>query len=193
MRRFQEIDDKLRLLGMTSKYELNPIDSIKEAILSPLPLPFDYKDFLIKYSPLNFYDAAIHLIPSLSKNTIDEPLSLINFYGFSPGTSNLLTVMKRYRDRIPEDMIPIAECPGGDQICIGTGNEVFGKIYYWNHDKEKLHVNSQEDMWGPVTLIYPSFYDLIMSIQRVEDTEDMENPTIVEMKISDAFLARIKK
>ncbi|VXC37964.1 hypothetical protein BACI349Y_660004 [Bacillus sp. 349Y] len=31
--------------------------------------------------------------PSLSKNTIDEPLSLINFYGFSPGTSNLLTVM----------------------------------------------------------------------------------------------------
>ncbi|VXC37909.1 conserved hypothetical protein [Bacillus sp. 349Y] len=48
-------------------------------------------------------------------------------------------------------------------------------------------------MWGPVTLIYPSFYDLIMSIQRVEDTEDMENPTIVEMKISDAFLARIKK
>lgn len=192
MKRFQEIDDKLRLLGMTSIYELNPIDSIKEAKLFPLPLPLDYKDFLIKYGPLN-YDAAIHLIPSLSKNTFDEPLSLINFYGFSPGTSNLLTIMKRYRDRIPEDMIPIAECPGGNQICIGTGNEVFGKIYYWDHDKEKLHVNSQEDIWGPVTLIHPSFYDLIMSVQKVEETEDTENPTIVEMKISDAFLARIKK
>lgn len=190
MRRFQEIDDKLRLLGMTSKYELNPIDSIKEAKLFPLPLPLDYKDFLIKYCPLNFYDAAIHLIPTLS---IDEPLSLINFYGFSPGTSNLLTVMKRYRDRIPGELVPIAECPGGDQICLGTGNEVFGKIYYWDHDKEKMHVNSQEDMWGPVTLLHPSFYDLIMSVQKVEETEDTENPTIVEMKISDAFLARIKK
>lgn len=177
---------------MTSKYELNPIDSIKEAKLFPLPLPLDYKDFLIKYGPLN-YDAAIHLIPSLSKNTIDEPLSLINFYGFSPGTSNLLTIMKRYRDRIPGELIPIAECPGGDQICIGTGNEVFGKIYYWDHDKEKLHVNSQEDIWGPVTLIHPSFYDLIMSVQKVEETEATENPTIVEMKISDAFLARIRK
>ncbi|UTE73384.1 SMI1/KNR4 family protein [Rossellomorea marisflavi] len=192
MRRFQEIDDKLRLLGMTSKYELNPIDSIKGANLLPFSLPLDYKDFLIKYSPLN-YDAAIHLIPSLSKNTFDEPLSLINFYGFSPGTSNLLTVMKRYRDRIPGELIPIAECPGGDQICIGTGNEVFGKIYYWDHDKEKLHVNSQEDIWGPVTLIHPSFYDLIMSVQKVEETEATENPTIVEMKISDAFLARIRK
>lgn len=187
-----KIENKLSVLGITSKYGENPIievEKIEEAI--GLTLPFEYKEFLHKFGTLNFNDTEVAFYPA---NTFDEePLTIVNFYGLNEDNYDLKLIINRYTDRISNDLIPIAECPGGDQLCIGINNKVSGKIYYWNHNKEKLKVNTIEEMWEPVTLIYNSFFDLIMSSQELKENKDFDNSTIEHIKISDKFLSRFKK
>lgn len=187
-----KIENKLSLLGVTSKYGNNPIrevEKVEETI--GLTLPNEYKEFLHKFGTLNFNDNEVGFYPS---NTVDEePLTIVNFYGLNKDNFDLKLIINRYTDRIPDDLIPIAECPGGDQLCVGINNKAFGKIYYWDHNKEKLQVNTIEEMWEPVTLIYNSFFDLIMSSQELKENKDFDDSTIENIKISDKFLSRLKK
>ena len=103
---------------------------------------------------------------------------------------DLKLIINRYKDRIPNDLIPIAECPGGDQLCIGIKNKAFGKIYYWDHNKEKIQVNTIEEMWEPVTLIYNTFFDLITSSQELKENKNFDDSTIENIKVSEKFLSR---
>ena len=91
-------------------------------------------------------------------NTVDEEtFTIVNFYSLNGDNFDLKLIINRYKGRIPNNLIPIAECPGDDQLCIGINNKAFGKIYYWDHNKEKIQVNTIEEMWEPVTLIYNIF------------------------------------
>ena len=187
-----KIENKISLLGITSKYAENPIrevEKIEETI--GLTLPIEYKEFLHKFGTLNFNDTEVVFYPA---NIVDEePLTIVNFYGLNGDNYDLKLIINRYTDRIPNDLIPIAECPGGDQLCIGINNKAFGKIYYWDHNKEKLQVNTIEEMWEPVTLIYYSFFDLIMSSQELKENKDFDEPTIENIIVSDKFLSRFNK
>ena len=187
-----KIENKLSLLGITSKYGENPIreiEKIEETI--DLTLPFEYKEFLHMFGTLNFNDTEVAFYPA---NTVDEEtLTIVNFYGLNGDNYDLKLIINRYRGRIPNDLIPIAECPGGDQLCIGINNKAFGKIYYWDHNKEKLVLNTIEEMWEPVTIIYHSFFDLIMSSQELKENENFDDSTIENIQVSNKFLSRFKK
>lgn len=187
-----KIENKLSLLGITSEYGGNSIREVEkvEGIIG-LTLPIEYKEFLHKFGTLNFNDTEVGFYPA--KTVDEEPLTIVDFYGLNGDNYDLKLIINRYTDRIPNDLIPIAECPGGDQLCIGIDNKAFGKIYYWNHSKEKLQVNTIEEMWGPVTLIYNSFFELIMSSRELKENKDFDDSTIENIKVSDNFLSRLKK
>lgn len=38
--------------------------------------------------------------------------------------------------RIPLDLLPIADDPGGNAICVGIGGEHYGKVFFWDHECE---------------------------------------------------------
>ena len=46
---------------------------------------------------------------------------------------------KNYLNRLPAGMLPIALCPGGDLICLNMDKELFGKIFFWDHEHECLN------------------------------------------------------
>ena len=187
-----EIENKLSLLGITSKYgenQIGEVEKIEETI--GLTLPIEYKEFLHMFGTLNFNDTEVVFNPT---NTVDkEPFTIVNFYGLNADNFDLKLIIIRYKGRIPDDLIPIAECPGGDQICIGINNKAYGKIYYWDHNKEKIQVNTIEEMWEPVTLIYNTFFDLITSSQELIENKSFDDSTIENIKVSDKFLSRLKK
>ena len=107
------------------------------------------------FGTLNFNVTEVVFYPA---NTVDEEtFTIVNFYSLNGDNFDLKLIINRYKGRIPNDLIPIAECPGDDQLCIGINNKAFGKIYYWDHNKEKIQVNTIEEMWEPVTLIYNTF------------------------------------
>lgn len=59
------------------------------------------------------------------------------FFGVHEGEHyNLRRYVKLYRERIPPDMFPIANDPGGNLMLMGTSGPREGKIYFWNHELE---------------------------------------------------------
>ncbi|MEK3936296.1 SMI1/KNR4 family protein [Sporosarcina sp. FSL W7-1349] len=153
-------------------------------------LPVDYTDFLLQFSPFTFDEKEAVIYPD-SLPTEETPISF-HFYSTNNDQHNLMVLYNRYRGRMPEEIIPIAECPGGDQLCIGIANKAGGKIYFWKHDMEKTTVASIHDLWEPLHLLYPSFYDFVMAWEESKE-EAFEAPVIEEIKITDKFLARLKK
>lgn len=184
-----EIINKLSLLGITSKYGENPIRMIEtfEATIEGA-LPKDYKEFLCKFGTLNFDNAEVVFCPEN-----EDPLSVVNFYGLNGDNYDLQLIINRYADRIPNELIPIAECPGGDQLCIGINNKVFGEIYYWDHNREYIQVNTSEEWWRPLTLFFNTFFDLIISSQGLKEDKGCNDSTIENISVSENFLARFKK
>lgn len=58
-----------------------------------------------------------------------------NFYGIGSGDIyNIERCISSFGDVIPAEMIPIADDPGGNQICIGVVGSARGRIYFWAHD-----------------------------------------------------------
>ncbi|WP_414858757.1 SMI1/KNR4 family protein [Paenibacillus sp. Soil724D2] len=65
-----------------------------------------------------------------------------------------------YLGRLPESMIPFVDITGGDQLCIGVTEDVWGKIYFWDHDQEHF-APSEEELWNNVYLVTNSFSEFI--------------------------------
>ncbi|MDN8588361.1 SMI1/KNR4 family protein [Chryseobacterium mucoviscidosis] len=95
-----------------------------------LNLPEQYVDFLLKYN-------GGYLEESTFKISDEEGESVINkFYGIGNMKGNLGKVFEVLDGELPGKFISIANDPGGNEICIGTGEKHFGENYFWIHDME---------------------------------------------------------
>jgi len=94
------------------------------------PLPPQHRQFLLLYNGGRLKNDVFD-IP-------DQGDDLANFfYGIDVGGyHDLATKMDVFKDRIPNYLLPIANDPGGNQICISLSPDDCGKVYFWDHEKE---------------------------------------------------------
>lgn len=64
---------------------------------------------------------------------------------------------KEEEKRMPMHIVPIAYDPGGNVICISCGARDYGKIYYWDHEKEVDYSISDDDNYDNLYLISDDF------------------------------------
>lgn len=93
---------------------------------------------------------------------------------------------------MPFNIIPIADCPGGDLICIGVIKEVYGRIFFWDHNQEKFDP-SENELWSNVYLVSDSFVDFILSLQKIEESTTPRDLGIVKVTTTPEFLALVEK
>jgi len=64
---------------------------------------------------------------------------LHHFYGLHDGPSylNLEEVYKNHKGMVPTSMIPFADDPFGNALCIGIGADNKGRIFFWDHEAEE--------------------------------------------------------
>lgn len=119
-----------------------------------ITLPKEYRDFLLKYNGGIPVPDAFDFANKNSGSTIDT------FYGFvEEDVNNLVSNIKDYRNRIPKSLFPIASDVFGNNICIGIKDDVYGKIYFWDHESEK----SKPD-FSNITFVSDSFDKFINSL-----------------------------
>lgn len=156
---------KLENLGIavlnekTSSIDKSIIENIESK--RKIGLPKDYKDFLDAYGRTMIFNNEIRYKPlEISPWTMKNGYaSLELFYGLENDDYNLNNMIQRYEGRIPDSLIPIAEAPGGNVICIGAKkDEFFGKLYFWDHEGRGKKKN---DLY----LIANSFKDFIDSLE----------------------------
>lgn len=97
-----------------------------------ISFPIEYKDFLLKYNGGYPQKSAFKV-----KDGIDEFENILNvFYGINSINDDLSDSFDFFDDIIELGFLPIADDPGGNQICIGINNEFYQKIYFWDHETE---------------------------------------------------------
>ncbi|WP_404445886.1 SMI1/KNR4 family protein [Sutcliffiella horikoshii] len=128
-----------------------------------IQLPNDYKYYL-KYYGNDYIKEDYRLTPSLKIKQIQNisQFEIDSLYGLNNDENNLEDKIRIYKEILPDTLIPIADLPGGDLICMGEDD----KIYVWFHDMEGENI----------FLVSNSFKDFIFSISRVQNEEsNMKN------------------
>lgn len=96
-------------------------------------LPDEYKEFIIQYNG-GRPERRVFDIPRL--RDIDE---LNYFYGIDAvELYDLYKIYTIYKERIPAGLLPIADDPFDNQVCISLIGVSRGNIYFWDHELEHL-------------------------------------------------------
>ncbi len=76
-----------------------------------------------------------------------------------------------YQGRIPDDLLWIADDPFGNAICIGIRGRYFGKVYFWDHEREpdeKTWDGSVETA-GNIQFLANSFRQFVAGLKPEDD------------------------
>lgn len=124
-----------------------------------LSLPESYKSFILEHNG-GLPARCLFDIPGRGQSSVV-------FYGIQTDEAHndLSKAFFAYKDRLPEDTLPIGFDPGGNLVCLVLGGEEEGKIYFWDHEVENTPP-SLEKMW----CLANSFEAFLRSLQ-YEDNE----------------------
>jgi cell wall assembly regulator SMI1 len=123
-------------------------------------LPAEYREFLMNYNGGYPEPDAFRFMGSEDGSSVDRFLSLA-----AGELSDLRQYLKIYRGRVPGSFLPIAHDPGGNLLCIGTTGGEFGKVYFWDHEKEADGV--APDM-SNMYLVADSFSDFLQRLYSID-------------------------
>jgi cell wall assembly regulator SMI1 len=119
---------KLEMQGNKEVLIESRLQDFEEKISVRLPHP--YRQFLLRYNggyPKPYYF-------TISK---EQGIGMVNiFYGIGEMYDNLDKNIELSDDILDIGFMPIADDPGGNQICLGLTENHFGHVYFWIHDED---------------------------------------------------------
>lgn len=134
-------------------------------------LPKDYSSWLLKYNggkPEK--ESTFKITDNFHEN--DGYESVKYFFAIcNNDTYSLEAKYYNYQNRIPKELIPIANDPFGNKVCLGIKGKHFNKVYFWDHENEVMEDN-QEPWWDNVYLIANTFADFINKLFYAEVNEE---------------------
>ncbi|MPQ31648.1 SMI1/KNR4 family protein [Clostridium estertheticum] len=162
-----------------------------------IQIPEEYRKFILKYGGLSFEEDMCFRPIEKSRWTQENSMQGFDyFYGLDGDNLDIRKKRNIYLDRMPNSIIPIAECPGGNQLCLGVELNNYGKIYFWDHEneleaKKMLGFNKLTEInsyWDNVFLVSESFSNFIMDLEIVESSESDDDDDLEEIWLSDDLL-----
>lgn len=124
-------------------------------------LPVEYRDFLLMHNggkpkPYDFELGG------------EGPDSIHHVYGLNTkDNSDLRNNNDCFKGRMPHQILPIADDPGGNQICIGLSGKYRGRIYFWDHEKEGVFFK-----FSATTILAKSFSEFINGLFEYIDPDE---------------------
>ncbi|SUD91844.1 MULTISPECIES: SMI1/KNR4 family protein [Psychrobacter] len=95
-------------------------------------LPQEFRSFLMKYNGGKVYPETFVFHDKTDASSISYFLGI----GLKEYYYNLSYTFDMFRDRVPNNLFPIARDPGGNLILVGLSGKELGKIYFWDHEFE---------------------------------------------------------
>ena len=120
-------------------------------------LPAPYQRFLLRYNggrpalclfPIRWVDSTLQA--QYPDGMLDVFLCLCDGQ-----QTDLFHRIEVYRERIPADLMPIADDPGGSLILLGVQGARTGQVWFWSHDYEVDEEETPDDR--NLGLIAPDF------------------------------------
>lgn len=128
------------LINGAEKISAEKISTVEKSL--GIKFPEDYKEFIIhdnggipeKDMLYDFYDE----VTGLENTSVIRRFFSICIDNGNIFKHNLIDICKTMREEgtITKDMIPIADDPTGNPICISLNEDDYGVVYYLNHEYE---------------------------------------------------------
>jgi SMI1-KNR4 cell-wall len=147
-----------------SSISVEKIQELEEKV--GMKIPQTYIDFLLNYNggipePCGFVYRA---------EETNELGTVNRFLGLHSGKhDNLYDYLMLYKERekrIPSNLIPIANDPGGNLICLSIDGSDLGNIYFWDHDFEAE--NETEADYSNVFFIANSLDEFLQNLREFD-------------------------
>ena len=123
-------------------------------------LPKDYRSFLLEFNGGEPLEKVFYF-----KGTKEEG-AIVHFFGFVRNYSDNLLINATYTgDRVPENMLSIAEAAGGDLILLTVKGKDRNKVYLWDHEMEADPEQGEVPDYSNLTLIADSFTEFIEGLR----------------------------
>jgi len=161
MNAIQEIDDKLRLLGV-KPFQRAVLRSLSDGEVGQIEtllgkaLPAEYSHFLRAYGETGFSEEVSFAI---------EPGDGLYEFGYFYGFDSIKDGIESPPDTLPDSMFPIGDEGLGNLYCLGFSGEQTGKVYYWDQnvgwDEE---AEAEDKLPPPIRRISNSFAEFISSL-----------------------------
>ncbi len=132
-----------------------------------IKIPKRYRDFLLEF---NGGYPKERLEFSFKGSNDGSVLSA--FLGITPQEHNdLLNHLKIYNNRIPKNTLPIGYDTFGNLILIAAKGQDYGKIYFWDHEREADASDGEVANYSNLTLIADSFEEFINGLKDESEIE----------------------
>ena len=129
-------------------------------------LPADYASFLVEYGGSAFGSEAGYVaFPILEEYPRGKQGFVDVFCGIIPGDCyDIIDNYLTYKGRMPFNLLPIADDPMGNAICLAIYGEDEGKVYFWYHEEEDVVDEGIEPSRDNLYLVAHSFEEFINSL-----------------------------
>ena len=154
------------------------VQTVSETVLSELEahlgstLPADYRKFITDFSGVCLLSSPMFTFQEVENPNSQD--SIEQFYGLLPDAPSwdIAAVYDDYRRRIPSDLLPIGEDPGGNIVCLGIKGERRDKVYFWDNEREEMPPSPTPTDWEPgyynASFVADSFDVFFFSLQPKE-------------------------
>ena len=142
----------------------------------------DYKEFLLKY---NGGYPQKNVFPLVEDNAIYNNISETNSIKLFSSIQQLIYGYRYNQERIPHELIEIANDPFGNRICLGIKDKYYGKVYFWDHDWESE--DDEPPTYDNLSLIADNFTDFINMLFMDDILTDENHNILKDISIHDKY------
>jgi hypothetical protein len=128
-------------------------------------LPKSYKDFILSTNG-GTPDKKIFFMSNGEEGSVKSFFGIIADYSYG-----LLERIKMFSERIPKNMLPIANDSGGNLILLSVRGADYGRLYFWDHNWEAEE--GKEPAYSNLTLVADSFNEFINSLKDESEIEGL--------------------
>lgn len=147
--------------------DISQIEAMEEFV--GLRFPEEYKNHLLKYNGGRCEPNVFSFV----ENGIRTTSALDWFFAIYDGEYNrlrdYLEIYKLDQKRMPNHMLPFASDVVGNAICLSCGEDDYGKVYLWDHEREVDYMISTDDDYSNLYIITNSFDEFLENLQYGED------------------------
>ena len=149
----------VKFLDVKPSVTLKEIEDIEN--YAGLIFPKEYREHLLKFNGGRCDPNVFGFVQDGIKTESCVNWFLAAHEGKYDNLKDYIFTLKIDEKRMPTHILPIADDPGGNQICVSCGVKDYGYMYFWDHENEVDYSISDDDDYSNLHLIAKSFNEFL--------------------------------
>ncbi|MDR3668689.1 MAG: SMI1/KNR4 family protein [Ignavibacteriaceae bacterium] len=141
---------------------LNDIEKVEKLI--GLEFPNEYKEHILAHNGGQCFPNIFKFIEKGAETNSNIDWFLAIYDGQFDNLEWYVAIYKLKQKRLPINLLPIANDPGGNLVCISCLGKDYGSVYFWDHENEVDYEIEDDTNYSNLYLVSHSFKEFLESL-----------------------------